>query len=100
MDFCQSVQNETIRKLFTHCVHVNNVTFSALAAIFLTCFTCWLRRLLSKKRTSKDGEELSEGSDGKKKRRKAEVVVIFPYAFFCYRVFSISAFLKDLQRRN
>ena len=57
-------------------------SFSALAAIFLTCFTCWLRRLLSKKRTSKDGEELSEGSDGKKKRRKAEVVVIFPYAFF------------------
>ena len=60
-------------------------SFSALAAIFLTCFTCWLRRLLSKKRTSKEGEEVSEGSNGKKKRRKAEVVVIFPYVF-CYGV--------------
>ena len=47
-------------------------SFSALAAIFLTCFTCWLRRLLSKKRTSKEGEEVSEGSNGKPGKAKGK----------------------------
>ena len=57
--------------------NANFKLFAALAAIFLTCFTCWLRRLLSKKRTSKDGEEVSEDSGAKKNRRKGEVVVIY-----------------------
>ena len=63
--------------------NANFKLFAALAAIFLTCFTCWLRRLLSKKRTSKDGEEVSEDSGGKKNRRKAEVVVTI-FCVFCH----------------
>ena len=32
-------------------------TFLVVAAVFLTCFSCWLRRLLSKRRTSKEDED-------------------------------------------
>jgi len=40
----------------------------ALVAILLTCFSCWLRRFLSKRRTSKDEED--EDGNGKRKRKK------------------------------
>lgn len=38
--------------------------FTVLAAIFLTCFSCWLKRLLSKRRISK--EEAEDGEFRKK----------------------------------
>ena len=38
--------------------------FTVLAAIFLTCFSCWLKRLLSKRRISK--EEAEDGEIRKK----------------------------------
>ena len=73
--------------------NANFKLFAALAAIFLTCFTCWLRRLLSKKRTSKDGEEVSEDSGAKKNRRKGEVVVIYLLTLFRYFAWCVTGFL-------
>ena len=50
------------------------ISFAGLAAIFLTCFSCWLRRLLSKKRTSTDEEE---NGKKKKKRQNPDMTVSF-----------------------
>ena len=51
----------------------------AVVAVMLTCFSCWLRRLLSKRRTSKEAEDEESDEQGKKnkQRRVAEVVVNF-----------------------
>ena len=43
---------------------IKNFFSTVLAAIFLTCFSCWLKRLLSKRRISK--EEAEEGEIRKK----------------------------------
>lgn len=48
----------------------------ALVAILLTCFSCWLRRLLSKKRTSKEDEDDEDGNGKKKKKKRSKSNVV------------------------
>ena len=63
----------------------NEFSFLALVAIFLTCFSCWLRRLLSKKRTSKEDEDDEDGNGKKKKKKRSKSnVVVILFHFSCY----------------